>query len=96
MVPACGFRHYLDGDTLLYSLSTATPTELPSTAGNCDFESEDDPLCGYEQDTKYSTSKWGYHYTKDDFDWTRNKGNTTSDNTGPSVDHTLNSAEGNL
>ncbi|XP_072038887.1 MAM and LDL-receptor class A domain-containing protein 2-like [Amphiura filiformis] len=69
-------------------------TQLPPTAGNCDFESDEDPLCGYEQDTNYGISKYGYHYVKDDFDWTLNSGNTSSANTGPTGDHTLNSAKG--
>ena len=53
-------------------------------------------MCGYVQDTKYLVSKWGFHYIKDDFDWTYGTGSTTTDNTGPTKDNTLKSPEGIL
>ena len=48
---------------------------IAQESGNCDFE---DPkgLCGYTQDNR------------DDFNWTRHRGSTTSFLTGPSSDHT--------
>lgn len=42
---------------------------------SCDFEKD---LCSWKQ------------LTTDDFDWTRNKGKTSSDGTGPSTDHSGN------
>nr|XP_054769623.1 MAM and LDL-receptor class A domain-containing protein 2-like [Lytechinus pictus] len=45
----------------------------------CDFESD---LCDWEQ------------LTTDEFDWRRNKGDTSSEGTGPKVDHTLGTDEG--
>ena len=48
----------------------------------CDFETPD--ICGYIND---ATGK---------FNWTRNKGPTTSFDTGPSVDHTLGTALGHF
>ena len=42
---------------------------------SCDFERD---FCSWEQ------------LTTDDFDWTRNKGKTSSDGTGPSTDHSGN------
>uniref|UniRef100_A0A4W3HDP5 MAM and LDL receptor class A domain containing 1 n=1 Tax=Callorhinchus milii TaxID=7868 RepID=A0A4W3HDP5_CALMI len=45
----------------------------------CDFENG---LCNWEQ------------ATEDDFDWTRNRGQTPSLNTGPSKDHTFGTAQG--
>jgi hypothetical protein len=51
----------------------------PATV-NCDFE--DPMLCGYTQDTS------------DQFDWTRQKGHTTSVGTGPTNDHTYGTATG--
>ncbi|XP_072182128.1 MAM and LDL-receptor class A domain-containing protein 1-like [Diadema setosum] len=46
----------------------------------CDFEQEN--LCGYTQDQS------------DDFDWTWNSGDTTSDYTGPSFDVTMGTTSG--
>ena len=42
-------------------------------ATSCDFEGS---MCGFVQDKN------------DKFDWTRNKGSTSSSSTGPSADHT--------
>ncbi|XP_019641851.1 PREDICTED: MAM and LDL-receptor class A domain-containing protein 1-like [Branchiostoma belcheri] len=47
--------------------------------GDCDFDAS---LCGYQQDST------------DDFDWTRQQGNTGTVNTGPSLDHTTGSSVG--
>lgn len=47
--------------------------------GTCDFETG---LCGWMQKTN------------DVFDWTRKKGSTPSQNTGPTVDHTLQTTTG--
>ncbi|XP_022107087.1 neuropilin-1a-like [Acanthaster planci] len=43
----------------------------------CDFETDDDALCGYVQDID------------DDFDWQLRQGGTPTPGTGPSYDHTL-------
>jgi len=48
----------------------------------CDFESQD--LCGYINDPSGS------------FNWTRNKGTTSSWYTGPPYDHTTFTSEGNI
>lgn len=45
------------------------------TQSFCGFENDD--MCGFTQETE-----------KDQFDWTRSKGETPSSNTGPSGDHT--------
>lgn len=45
------------------------------TQSFCGFENDD--MCGFTQETE-----------KDQFDWTRTKGETPSSNTGPSGDHT--------
>lgn len=47
----------------------------------CDFEHG---LCGYTADPKA------------DFDWSRNKGSTTSVGTGPPYDHTLQTNQGRV
>ena len=49
---------------------------------SCDFESQD--VCGYTQDKT------------DDFDWTRDYGGTGTANSGPSVDHTYGTKNGEL
>ena len=49
-------------------------------AGSCDFEKG---MCAFMNEVK-----------DDKFDWIRNTGHTASIGTGPSVDHTLNSAQG--
>ncbi|PIK45149.1 hypothetical protein BSL78_17989 [Apostichopus japonicus] len=54
----------------------------PSSAADCDFETKG--ICGWQQ----------VQEPVDDFDWTVISGSTTSTNTGPSKDHTLNSAQG--
>ena len=50
--------------------------------GDCNFETGD--MCTWKN----------AEGAVDDFDWTRQQGATLSDNTGPSVDHTLGSAYG--
>ena len=50
-----------------------------SYPARCDFEHG---LCAWEQDTT------------DEFDWTRNTGNTPSYSTGPLTDHTTGKATG--
>ncbi|CAH3118157.1 unnamed protein product [Pocillopora meandrina] len=50
------------------------------TPGNCDFEK--------------GTCTWRNTRKGDDFDWLQGKGNTLSSTTGPSNDHTTNSANG--
>ena len=49
------------------------------TCGTCDFE---DSICGWTQDPK------------DNFDWTRFRGNTPSSFTGPDHDHTKGDSTG--
>ncbi|XP_043546352.1 MAM and LDL-receptor class A domain-containing protein 1 isoform X2 [Chiloscyllium plagiosum] len=48
-----------------------------------------DLLCNFEN----GSCNW-QQAKEDDFDWTRNKGQTSTINTGPSKDHTLGTAEG--
>ncbi|XP_033638977.1 MAM and LDL-receptor class A domain-containing protein 1-like [Asterias rubens] len=55
------------------------PTHAPSVY-DCDFEQD---LC-----------KWAQITNNDNFDWTRDKGGTSSSDTGPSKDHTTNSENG--
>jgi len=57
---------------------------LFNVPGDCTFDSN---LCGW------TNARNG---REDVFDWTRNKGVTTSSNTGPSVDHTTGSNKGIL
>lgn len=46
-------------------------------------------------DCNFETGLCSWKQAKDDqFDWTRNKGGTSSGNTGPSVDHTKGTASG--
>ncbi|KAJ8029935.1 MAM and LDL-receptor class A domain-containing protein 2 [Holothuria leucospilota] len=54
---------------------------------DCDFEDEDDPLCGYEQGVL------NFQYT-DKIDWMVKSGPTYTDGTGPNNDHTYGTAEG--
>lgn len=54
----------------------------PQVILSCNYENETDPFCGFTQDTL------------DDFDWTRQAGTTSTENTGPSVDHTYGSTQG--
>ena len=65
--------------TTHYSVVCCYTTEpMPElSSGICDFEGAH--FCGYTQDTD------------DDFDWIRNSGETETDETGPSVDHTYES-----
>ena len=52
--------------------------------GNCNFETGD-------------TCTWmNSNDGTDNFDWMRQQGGTLSDNTGPSIDHTLGSAYGKI
>ncbi|XP_072039248.1 MAM and LDL-receptor class A domain-containing protein 2-like [Amphiura filiformis] len=70
-------------DIMFYDGSCPQATSVPSVEdANCDFESQNNTLCGYYQDDE------------DDFDWTLNSGDTNSDFTGPSADHTLGTPEG--
>lgn len=69
-------------------------TPAPLSAGSCDFEPSEDHLCGYEQDNKIITDAWGFSMVADDFDWSLNRGNTSSGNTGPTTDHTTRNGEG--
>lgn len=57
---------------------------MKSNLGNCDFEN--DGLCAWQQ----------IHDGEDNFDWTFNSGETSSKQTGPKVDHTMNSVEGKV
>lgn len=52
---------------------------LPAPVTSCTFENG---LCNWVQDQT------------DNFDWTRQKGRTSSSNTGPSFDHTTMSSNG--
>ena len=54
----------------------------PSSAADCDFETQG--ICGWQQ----------VQEPIDDFDWTVHAGSTITSGTGPSKDHTLNSAQG--
>lgn len=47
----------------------------PAQPADCDFEMD---LC-----------RWTQHTGDDQFDWTRMSGSTSTQTTGPSVDHTL-------
>ncbi|XP_072014819.1 MAM and LDL-receptor class A domain-containing protein 2-like [Amphiura filiformis] len=54
-------------------------------------------LCGYSSPyfCTFETGLCGYDQANDDdFDWTRKKGSTSSTSTGPTVDHTLGTADG--
>lgn len=67
----------------LPTMSTTSPppvvtTRPPKGAYDCDFESD---FCGWAQDSAAS------------FNWTRASGSTSSTNTGPRFDHTLNNSE---
>ena len=53
--------------------TTQPPIVIPQGPANCDFEGGP---CSYTQNTD------------DNFDWTRQRGRTDSDNTGPDYDHT--------
>lgn len=55
-----------------------SPGQCPGV-GTCDFENG---LCGWVQ------------RSDDVFDWTRKRGSTPSANTGPTVDHTLQTTTG--
>ncbi|BFZ04222.1 hypothetical protein BsWGS_07261 [Bradybaena similaris] len=81
-------RYADQGDIALDDISmtpgtcaSVTPTPAAGTfSSTCSFETP--TICGYRQDND------------DDFDWTRNSGDTITPNTGPSVDHTLQTAAG--
>ena len=60
---------------------------LPSTQGKCPKSTD----CTFE----YGMCAWSNTLIGDIFDWSMRKGNTPSTGTGPSADHTLNSASGN-
>ncbi len=69
--------------SFIFCFIEVTPDPLVENA-NCDFEAINNTLCGFYQDDK------------DDFDWTLNSGDTNSDFTGPTTDHTLGTPEGLL
>ena len=56
---------------------------------DCDFEDDEDPLCGYEQGVLNNQ-------VSDKIDWTVASGATTTDGTGPNNDHTKGTDEGEL
>nr|XP_054755839.1 MAM and LDL-receptor class A domain-containing protein 1-like [Lytechinus pictus] len=60
------------------------PTTVPPTTNNinCDFENTNDAMCGWSQSIR------------DGFDWVLYSGETPAYNTGPSVDHTLQTDQG--
>ena len=65
--------------------AAAIPPTVPPTPPmpvNCTFERG---ICN-----------WKNLKTGDDFDWTRHRGGTFSSQTGPSIDHTTSSNQGNL
>ncbi|XP_071956926.1 MAM and LDL-receptor class A domain-containing protein 2-like [Antedon mediterranea] len=68
------------GDISIDDISTYEGYCAVPYADYCDFE--EPVICGYLQDTT------------DDFDWTRRKGSTPSQNTGPSTDHSYKTGEG--
>ncbi|XP_062900283.1 MAM and LDL-receptor class A domain-containing protein 1 isoform X2 [Mobula hypostoma] len=57
--------------------------------GSDEINCEQELLCNFEN----GFCNW-QQAKDDDFDWTRNKGQTSTANTGPSKDHTLGTAEG--
>ncbi|XP_041480950.1 MAM and LDL-receptor class A domain-containing protein 2-like [Lytechinus variegatus] len=63
----------------------------------CDMSDEDPQTCnqlGYSMcDFEIDLCDWE-QLTTDEFDWRRNKGDTSSEGTGPKVDHTLGTDEG--
>ena len=54
---------------------------MNNLSGECDFEHG---MCGYTHDPR------------NDFDWIRNRGATTSANTGPTTDHTMRTDQGRI
>lgn len=69
-----------DGDIAVDDIKLLPGPCQPS--GTCDFEVD---VCGY------SNTRNG-----DNFDWLRSAGSTLTANTGPAVDHTTNTDQGNL
>eukprot|EP00057_Strongylocentrotus_purpuratus_P022205 XP_011676679.1 PREDICTED: MAM and LDL-receptor class A domain-containing protein 1-like [Strongylocentrotus purpuratus] len=63
---------------------TVLPTTLPPSTSNvdCNFESTSDAMCGWTQSIR------------DGFDWILHSGPTKSYNSGPDVDHTLQTDQG--
>eukprot|EP00057_Strongylocentrotus_purpuratus_P017081 XP_011671555.1 PREDICTED: MAM and LDL-receptor class A domain-containing protein 1-like [Strongylocentrotus purpuratus] len=63
---------------------TVLPTTLPPSTSNvdCNFESTSDAMCGWTQSIR------------DGFDWILHSGPTKSYNSGPDVDHTLQTDKG--
>ncbi|XP_078692072.1 MAM and LDL-receptor class A domain-containing protein 1-like [Branchiostoma floridae x Branchiostoma belcheri] len=61
---------------VMLGLTFAHLWTLSIQQGDCDFDTN---VCGFQQDSR------------DDFDWTRQQGETATDNTGPSYDHTTGS-----
>ena len=64
----------------LLNIGTEINTFICFRAAFCDFE--DSNLCGYQQDVN------------DNFDWTRQRGRTSSIGTGPPNDHTYGTSQG--
>ena len=64
----------------LLNIGTEINTFICFCAAFCDFE--DSNLCGYQQDVN------------DNFDWTRQRGRTSSIGTGPPNDHTYGTSQG--
>ncbi|CAL1532685.1 unnamed protein product [Lymnaea stagnalis] len=80
---SCSTGKVRDGVDSIYceddKWSALPPVCKEGVSMGCDFEGG---LCGWSHDTS------------DDFDWTRNRGETPTADTGPLVDHTTNSVHG--
>ncbi|XP_014681010.1 PREDICTED: MAM and LDL-receptor class A domain-containing protein 1-like isoform X2 [Priapulus caudatus] len=84
---ACGADKYTCNNTLCYS-----------AAQRCNFvddcgDNSDEEMCGTDCDFENSQCGW-YNAADYEMRWLRKKGSTGSSSTGPSVDHTLGSADG--
>jgi len=73
------FLHSL-GITTQKPGATGTPPVTGLAGRTCNFEQAS--ICGYTQDRT------------DNFDWTRDNGGTGTAGTGPTKDHTYNTAQG--
>lgn len=91
----CAGRRCANTHGSYYCYDGTVVTQPPPTINFfCDFERD---FCGFVQvvrnDIQGTTDiAWGI----DEFDWTRQSGSTPSEGTGPDVDHTLNSNQGNF